>query len=58
MKKSKKFILAVVVILVTGIVIILAKPSIIETESDQEVTVEVSQKVQETSKELSDEIFD
>jgi len=56
MKKSKKFILAVVVILVAAIAIILAKPDLVDSE--EPVKVKVSEEVQETSEELSDEIFD
>lgn len=56
MKKSKKFILAVIVILVAAIAIILAKPDLVDSE--ETIKVEVSEEVQETSEELSDEIFD
>ena len=56
MKKSKKFILALLVILVVAIGLILANPDWIN--SKEEVEIEVPEKVQETSEELGDEIFD
>ncbi len=57
MKKSKKFILAVLVILVVAIGFILANPDWI-SNNKEEVVIEVSDEVQETSEELGDEIFD
>ncbi len=56
MKKSKKFILAVIVILVAAIAIILLKPDLVDSE--EPVKGEESEEVQETSQELRDEIFD
>ena len=56
MKKSKKFILAVVVILVAAIAIILLNPGLVD--SKEPAKVEESEEVQETSQELRDEIFD
>lgn len=56
MKKSKKIILAIVVILVVAIGLILANPDWINEK--EEVKIEVPDSVQETSEELGDEIFD
>ena len=56
MKKSKKFILAVIAILVIAIGLILANPDWVD--SKEEVKVEVSEEVQDTHDELEDEIFD
>ena len=57
MKKSKKFILAVLVILVVVLGFVLANPDWISNDKE-EVIIEVSEDVQETSEELGDEIFD
>ncbi len=56
MKKSKKIILAVIVILLVGIGLIIANPDWVD--SKEKVKVEVSEEVQETHDELEDEIFD
>lgn len=56
MKKSKKFILAVLAILLIAIGLIIANPDWVDNK--EEVKIEVSDEVQETSEELGDEIFD
>ncbi len=56
MKKSKKFILAVVVILLVALGLVIANPDWVD--SKEEVTVEVSDDVQETHDDLEDELFD
>ena len=56
MKKSKKFILAVVVILLVALGLVIANPDWVD--SKEEVTVEVSEEVEDTHNELENELFD
>ena len=56
MKKSKKFILAVIILLLIGIGLIMANPDWVD--SKEKVEIEVSKDVKETREELEDEIFD
>jgi sensor domain CHASE-containing protein len=56
MKKSKKFILAVLVILLVALGLVIANPDWVD--SKEEVTVEVSEEVEDTHNELENELFD
>ena len=54
MKKSKKFILSIIIILVAAVAILLAFPDLFDGEDKEEIVTETT----EVQKELEDELFD
>lgn len=55
MKKSTKFILAVVVIIIAAVAILLSFPDIVDGGKEE---IQVDQAVKDVREELGDEIFD